>query len=110
MSGGSAVGETVAAVDFDDAAGGAEHTDPLVQRDGADAASRSQLGERNRLIGLGEDGQDAFVERAWCRRHGLAAVGDLQGEGFATLGQFDGQRLGRGRCAVLDRQGEVPTF
>ena len=99
----SVVGEAIAAVDFDDAAGGAEHTDPLVQRDGADAAMRSQLGKRQRLIGLGEDGHDAFVERGWRGGYGLATIGDLQCESVASLCQLDRERFGRWGGAVLDR-------
>jgi hypothetical protein len=77
-------------------------TDALVDRGGTDFGLRSQLGERDRLIGVSEDGQDAVVERGWRRHHGLAAVGDLKGEGIAALGQLDGQRLGRRRGAMLD--------
>ena len=70
----SAVGETVAAVQFDGAAGGSEHADALMERGGPDAALGPQLGERDRLIGLGEEAQDAIIERAWRRRHGLAPI------------------------------------
>ena len=86
MPGRSAVDEAIAAVGFGDATGGAQCGDALVERGGADSGLGSQLGERDRLTGIGEDGQDAIIERAWLRCHGLAAVGDLQREGVAALG------------------------
>ena len=87
------VGEAIAAVDFDDAAGGAECSDAFEERGGTNFGLRSQLGERDRVISIGEKAQDAVVEGAGRWRHGLAALGDLQGEGIAALGQLDGKRL-----------------
>ena len=109
MPGRSGAGETITTVGFDDAAVGAECTDPLEERGGADANLGSQFGERNRLVGTGEDGRDALVERTGRRRHRLAAIGDFQSEGVAALCQLDGQRLRRRRRAMFDRQSDLIT-
>ena len=43
------------------------------------------------LLGVGEGGGDALVERAWrAARAGSAPVDDLEGEGVAALGELDG--------------------
>src|SRR6202142_2730134 len=84
MPGRSGAGETITTVGFDDAAVGAECTDPLEERGGADANLGSQFGERNRLVGTGEDGRDALVERTGRRRHRLAATSrGSSGEGMS---------------------------
>src|ERR1700694_4172718 len=109
MPGRSGAGETITTVGFDDAAVGAECTDPLEERGGADANLGSQFGERNRLVGTGEDGRDALVERTGRRRHRLAAIGDFQSEGVAALCQLDGPRVWRRAPAVVGPQAQSIT-
>jgi hypothetical protein len=65
---GSAVGEAISVVGFDDAAGVGEHGEPLIERGGADATAGTQLGEWQRGVSTSECGGDALVERAWWRR------------------------------------------
>jgi hypothetical protein len=51
---GSAVGEAISVVGFDDAAGVSEHGEPLIERGGADATAGTQLGERQCGVGTSE--------------------------------------------------------
>ena len=99
----SVVGGAIAVAVLENAAIGGEGCEALVEGGGADAALGAQLSKRQRLIGLGEDGHDAFVERGWCGSYGLATIGDLQCESVASLCQLDRERFGRWGRAVLDR-------
>ena len=103
----SAAGKTIAVVGLDEAAGGCKGSDPRVEGGGADAAAATQLGERERSIGVGESGDDALIERAWRRRHRITTIDDFEREGITALSKLDRHgRRGRGG-AVLHRQGEI---
>jgi hypothetical protein len=94
-------------VGFDDAARGGQDGQPLVEACGADAALLTQVGERQRVDGIGERCCDALVDGAWRRCLGLAPINHLERQGVGPLGEF--QRDGRhgGSCAVLDRESEI---
>jgi hypothetical protein len=103
----SAVFETVAAGGLDDAAGGGEQADALVESGGPDPTSGAQIGERKRLSGFGERRRDALVERGRGNCDGLGPLDHLQGEGRAILGQLDDERAGRWSRAMLDGQRQL---
>ena len=80
----SGVCETVAVDGLDDAAGGGEQADALVESGGPDPASGAQVGERKRLLGFGERRRDALVER-----------GSVDGDGLGPLDRLAGRGPGR---------------
>jgi len=58
----SATGEAIALVGLTEATGGGECGEALIAGGGADAAARAQLGNRQRVVDLGECGGDALVD------------------------------------------------
>jgi len=76
----SGVRETVAVDGLDDAASGGEQADALVEGGGPDPASGAQVSERKRLLGFGERGHDALIERGSGDGDGLCPLDHLQGQ------------------------------
>src|SRR6516162_338677 len=69
--------EAIAIGGFDDAAGGSQRGEPLVEGGSTHAAVRTQLGEEERSMSAGKGGSNALVERMWHWRCGLATIDDL---------------------------------
>ena len=79
----SATGEVIALVRPAEAAGGGQGCEALVEGGGADAASRAQLGKRQRAVDIGECGSDALVDGAGRRRLRCPPFADFEREGVA---------------------------
>ena len=97
-------------VGFDDAAGGGQGGQSLVEAGGADTAEPTQFGERKRAGGIGECCCDALVDGAGRRCLRCMPFDHLKRQRIGALREFKRDGRHGGSRAVLSRESEIITI